>query len=213
MKSRLLLLFLLSAQLSLLAPSVAFADYSIDTLGTTGGNSQFASLVVGDLAQSFTAVGTDVLTSADVSFTVNAGAGQSIKLLLQADTAGQPSGVTLDTSTTVGVQADCTARVTATFSGNVPLTNGTTYWVVLTTATANSATDNNSGCGDTDTYAGGTQLRFLTGTGWSDQSIDARMVLHFTTATPLATPVFTQSVFFSLFSGSFLLQLGSMFLF
>lgn len=161
------------------APS-AHADYVINTLGTSNANTQWGSAIVTRIAQSLTTVnGTDVLTNVATYATVNGGAGQSYYLTLEADAAGVPSGTPLDTSTTVSNANSCSTAATTTFSGSVALAGSMKYWLVFHGVSAPDAVNYNGGCGDTDSYAGGTQLRDVG--GWSDQSIDEKLVAYFVT--------------------------------
>jgi len=160
-------------------PLSAFADYNIPTLGTPGGNAGWGTSGTTWIAQSFlTTNGTDILSSVDTFQLINAGTGNDYYLTLEANSGGIPSGTPLDTSSTVSNNNSCSAASTATFTGAYPLSNATTYWLVYHMIGTPDDTNNNEGCGDTDTYGGGTQLRYVG--AWSDQSIDEKLTAYFT---------------------------------
>ena len=93
----------------------------------------------------------------------------TVTIALQADTAGSPSGVNL-TSTTITNAAwllTATGAFDTIFSAEYATTIGTTYWIVVTTSTADNSNHPNLGGNSAGGYASGVSKFKNTTDGWA----------------------------------------------
>jgi len=164
---------------TILGPSVTFADYLINTLSDTSGNTGWGTSATPRIAQSFTTVAAGSVNAIDTYQLINGGTGNDYFITIESDAGGTPDGVALDTSNTVSNLNSCSSAQQVSFSGAAPLAASTKYWAVFHMIGVPDDTNNNEGCGAIDSYAGGTQLR--DNGGWTDQGIDEKMIIYLTT--------------------------------
>ncbi len=119
---------------------------------TNGGNYDFNATAKRDVAQKFTSSVTTVLTKVSV-YIKKSGSPSNITVRVVTDNAGSPSTTQVGGSGTIASSSVTTnyGWVDATFSTNPNLTSGTSYWLLLDTASTTSnyyswATDSNDSC-------------------------------------------------------------------
>ena len=106
----------------------------------------------------------------------------TLKVGLQADSAGVPSNIFLDYGTisiaSLGAGSGNKADYTFTFSGSVSVTNGTNYWVVMTPDNTLDGVNWIIACGaGSGTYNGGVEKLANNSQVWADDTGYDRHVL------------------------------------
>jgi hypothetical protein len=122
-----------------------------------------------ELAQSFKITTAATVTNAQLKLKASAAMTGTLQLVIQTDSSGQPSGVSLGNTGTLDaakVLTSSAAYYTFTFSGGVSLTAATLYWLRLKAPTATGSASllwsgNNSGA-----YTDGGAFTY-NGTSWS----------------------------------------------
>ena len=93
----------------------------------------------------------------------------TVKIALQADTAGSPSGVDLASVTLSNAAwlAQNVGWINAIFSSEYTAAIGTTYWIVATMSTSDNSNHPNFGTNSAGGYASGSVKRKNTTDGWT----------------------------------------------
>lgn len=157
------------------------ASYANGEANATGKHALIAEKFVAGIA---TLRGVSLWKAADTGTVVG-----TMKVAIQADSAGNPSGSDLASYTitnAVWLKLTAAAEFSIAFSSEVTLTVGSSYWIVLTPSTADNSNHTNFGINTAGGYASGALKFNNTTDGWT---LTSTSILYFKTLTGINSKV------------------------
>jgi len=177
-----LAVMLLSLYAGWFSPSIAHADYSIDTGGGNSDGAPFGHPSFTQAAQTFLTTSSDSVHSVEFKNKYDSGTfGGTITVAIYDTAGGSPTGSALATVTGITGNSSCGSYTTATFASDLAVSNAHMYAVVFS-ASVDDATNFLRLCSTAgSTYGPGGM--WYNNSGWVDDGPeDAATIIHFVTA-------------------------------
>jgi len=153
----------LSLSLFFFFSQFALADVNTDSNATSGLSGDTQTGVWSAVGEPFVADITGNITSVSICVYDNGGITNDVTVDIQADSSGQPSGVSLGSFTIPVGSITSTHQKVSSNNGSVAITSGLTYWEVVSSLNVNQES---AECGDSP--GSNTFERNLNIGGWSN---------------------------------------------